>query len=103
MNADRDQVMDYDLAFEIVSAIVACRRARGQALGLIFGSTEGGPTVCRRGFYLIRSGLIAVSHFPMTCIGDMNGRGYHFNAGNFGGEIDVSPPPATPDQLGLFA
>lgn len=72
--------MDLDVAREIVAAMIARRIARGWSHQTILGcSFECGTTACRRGFYVIRSGGIAVAPFPFTCFSEANGRGGIFS------------------------
>ncbi|MGS1345309.1 hypothetical protein [Stenotrophomonas geniculata] len=72
-------IMDRDEAWEIASNAVAVRIAAGWSRDMLDSSTESGRAPCGRGYYLFCSGLIAVCYFPMVCITDMNGRGYHFH------------------------
>jgi len=73
------RIMDRDEAWEIASNAVAVRIAAGWTRDMLVSSTESGRAPCGRGYYLFFSGAIAVCYFPMACITDMNGRGYHFN------------------------
>lgn len=68
-------VIDQDLAFKIADGIVSRRLAKGWSRQTILSSIEAGPTPCRRAFYLMRGGIIAVALFPMTQLSDMTGRG----------------------------
>jgi len=74
---------------------------------MLDSSTVGGRAPCGRGYYLFCSGAIAVCYFPMVCITDMNGRGYHFHiAHDLLNERDPSPyairRPTVPQQLEMF-
>lgn len=68
-------IIDPDLAFKVADGIVTRRLAKGWSRQAILASIEGGPSACRRAFYLMRGGVIAVALFPMTQISDMSGRG----------------------------
>lgn len=72
-------VIDQDLAFKIADGIVSRRLVKGWSRQAILSSIEGGPSPCGRGFYLMRGGIIVVALFPMTQLGDMNGRGYWYS------------------------
>lgn len=77
---DRDEPMAPDVAHEIAAAMIARRVARGWSRQTILGcSFEGGATACRRGFYVIRSGGIAVAPFAFTCFSEASGRGGIFS------------------------
>lgn len=100
-------IMDRDEAWEIASNAVAVRIAAGWSRDMLDSSTESGRAPCGRGYYLFCSGLIAVCYFPMVCITDMNGRGYHFHiAQDLLDERDPSPyavcRPSVPQQLEMF-
>lgn len=102
------RVMDRDEAWEIASNAVAVRLAAGWTRDMLDSSTEGGLAPCGRGYYLFWSGAIAVCYFPMVCITDMNGRGYHFHiAQDLLNDRDPPPyaihHPIVPQQLDLFA
>lgn len=101
------RIMDRDEACEIASNAVAVRIAAGWTRDMLDSSIEGGRAPCGRGYYLFCSGAIAVCHFPMVCITDMNGRGYHFHiAQDLLNERDPSPyamrSPTVPQQLEMF-
>ncbi|HEL2957024.1 TPA: hypothetical protein UL931_000219 [Stenotrophomonas maltophilia] len=101
------RIMDRDEAWEIASNAVAVRIAAGWTRDMLDSSTEGGRAPCGRGYYLFCSGAIAVCYFPMVCITDMNGRGYHFHiAHDLLNERDPSPctirSPIVPQQLDMF-
>ncbi|WP_181453262.1 hypothetical protein [Stenotrophomonas maltophilia] len=101
------RTMDRDEAWEIASNAVAVRVAAGWTRDMLDSSTESGRAPCGRGYYLFCSGAIAVCYFPMVCITDMNGRGYHFHiAQDLLNERDPSPyairRPTVPQQLELF-
>ena len=100
--------MERDEAWDIASAAVTLRLAAGWTRDMLVSSTESGKAPCGRGYYLFCSGALAVCYFPMACITDMNGRGYHFHiARELLNERD--PPTFTirraiaPLQLELFA
>ena len=71
--------MERDEAWDIASAAVTLRLAAGWTRDMLVSSTESGKAPCGRGYYLFCSGALAVCYFPMACITDMNGRGYHFH------------------------
>ncbi|GEM_PF-1814508 len=72
--------MSLEIAREIAAAIIANRIARGWSRQTILGCAfECGTTPCRRGFYLIRSGGIAVAPYAFTCFSEANGRGGLFS------------------------
>lgn len=101
------RMMDRDEAWEIASNAVAVRTAAGWTRDMLVSSTEGGRAPCGRGYYLFCSGAIAVCYFPMVCITDMNGRGYHFHiAQDLLNERDATPCairlPVVPQQLEMF-
>jgi hypothetical protein len=101
------RIMDRDEAREIASNAVAVRIAAGWTRDMLVSSTESGRAPCGRGYYLFCSGAIAVCYFPMVCITDMNGRGYHFHiAQELLNERDPSPyairRPTVPQQLEMF-
>ncbi|MBH1404541.1 hypothetical protein I5U28_03190 [Stenotrophomonas maltophilia] len=101
------QIMDRDEAWEIASNAVAVRIAAGWTRDMLDSSTVGGRAPCGRGYYLFCSGVIAVCYFPMICITDMNGRGYHFHiAQDLLNERDPSPHairrPTLPQQLEMI-
>lgn len=101
------RVMDREEAWEIASNAVAVRIAAGWTRDMLVSSTEGGRAPCGGGYYLFCSGAIAVYYFPMVCISDMNGRGYHFHiAQDLLNERDPSPCaihlPVVPQQLEMF-
>ncbi len=73
------RIMEEDEAREIAEAAVSVRLAAGWTREMLIDSTESGKAACGRGYYLFCSGAIAVCYFPMICITDMNGRGYHFH------------------------
>ncbi|MBH1836427.1 hypothetical protein I5T88_11140 [Stenotrophomonas maltophilia] len=73
------RIMDRDEAWSIASDAVEVRVAAGWTRDMLVSSTESGRAPCGRGYYLFCSGAIAVCYFPMVCITDMNGRGYHFD------------------------
>ncbi|WP_313203702.1 hypothetical protein [Stenotrophomonas sp.] len=78
--AERADYMCPDEAREIAAAMIARRVARGWSRQTILRcSFECGSTACRRGFYVIRSGGIAVAPFPFTCFSEVNGRGGIFS------------------------
>jgi hypothetical protein len=101
------RMMDRDEAWEIASNAIAVRIAAGWTRDMLDSSTEAGRAPCGRGYYLFCSGAIAVCYFPMVCITDMNGRGYHFHiAQDLLNERDPNPyairRPAVPQQLEMF-
>ncbi|HEL3813571.1 TPA: hypothetical protein UMY79_004355 [Stenotrophomonas maltophilia] len=101
------RIMDRDEAWEIASNAVAVRIATGWTRGMLVSCTEGGRAQCGRGYYLFCSGAIAVCYFPMVCITDMNGRGYHFHiAHDLLNERDPGAceirSPIVPQQLEMF-
>lgn len=101
------RIMDRDDAWGIALDAVAVRVAAGWTREMLDSSTEAGRASCGRGYYLFCSGAIAVCYFPMVCITDMNGRGYHFHiAQDLLNERDPSPyairRPAVPQQLEMF-
>lgn len=101
------RIMDRDDAWGIALDAVAERVAAGWTREMLDSSTEAGPAPCGRGYYLFCSGLIAVCYFPMVCITDMNGRGYHFHiAQDLLNEREPSPyaicRPIVPQQLEMF-
>lgn len=101
------RIMDRDEAWEIASAAVAFRVAAGWTRDMLVSSTEPGRAPCGRGYYLFCSGAIAVCYFPMVCITDMNGRGYHFDIPrDLLNEREPSPyaicRPIVPQQLEMF-
>lgn len=101
------RAMDRDEAWEIASNAVAVRIAAGWTREMLDSCTEAGRAPCGRGYYLFCSGAIAVCYFPMVCITDMNGRGYHFHiAQDLLNERDPSPyaihRPTVPQQLEMF-
>lgn len=101
------RIMDRDEACEIASNAVAVRIAADWTRDMLDTCTEGGRAPCGRGYYLFCSGAIAVCYFPMVCITDMNGRGYHFHiAQDLLNERDPSPyamrSPTVPQQLEMF-
>lgn len=107
MGMASDHVMDFDVALEIAATTVARLAAQGWSRDRILTSLDGGRAHCGRGFYLFREGLIAVCYFPMSCITDMNGRGYHFNIArdllNQREPSTVAPRrPVAPHQLEMF-
>ncbi|MCI1053765.1 hypothetical protein MOQ19_09610 [Stenotrophomonas maltophilia] len=101
------RIMDRDEAWEIASNAVAVRIAARWTRDMLVSSTDSGRAPCGRGYYLFCSGAIAVCYFPMTCITDMNGQGYHFHiAQDLLNERDPSPyaisSPTVPQQLEMF-
>ncbi len=77
---ENTSVMDLDVAREIATSMIARRVARGWSRQTILGCAyECGTTACRRGFYVIRSGGIAVAPFAFTCFSEANGRGGIFS------------------------
>lgn len=101
------RIMDRDEAWEIASNAIAVRIAAGWTRDMLVSSTETGAAPCGRGYYLFCSGAIAVCYFPMVCITDMNGRGYHFHiAHDLLNERDpiphAIPRPIVPQQLEMF-
>jgi hypothetical protein len=101
------RIMDRDEAWEIASNAVALRTAAGWTRDMLVSSTEGGRAPCGRGYYLFCSGAIAVCYFPLICITDMNGRGYHFDIPrDLLNEREPSPyaicRPIVPQQLEMF-
>lgn len=95
-------------AREIAEAAVSVRLAAGWTREMLIDSTESGKAASGRGYYLFCSGAIAVCYFPMVCITDMNGRGYHFHiARDLLKEREPSPfvvrRPIAPYQLEMFA
>lgn len=101
------RIMDREEAWEIASNAVAVRIAAGWTRDMLDSSTEPGRAPCGRGYYLFCSGAIAVCYFPMVCITDMNGRGYHFHiAQDLLNERDSTPRAsrltAVPKQLEMF-
>lgn len=77
---NRAEPMDVDVAREIAAAMIARRVARGWSRQTILGCPfECGATACRRGFYVIRAGGIAVAPFAFTCFSEANGRGGIFS------------------------
>jgi hypothetical protein len=101
------RIMDRDEAWSIASDAVAVRIAAGWTRDMLVSSTEGGRAPCGRGYYLFCSGAIAVCYFPLVCITDMNGRGYHFDiARDLLNEREPSPyaicRPIVPQQLEMF-
>ena len=102
------RIMEEDEAREIAEAAVSVRLAAGWTREMLIGSTESGKAACGRGYYLFCSGAIAVCYFPMICITDMNGRGYHFHiARDLLDEREPGPcavrRPIAPYQLEMFA
>jgi len=100
--------MEEEEAREIAEAAVSVRLAAGWTREMLIDSTERGKAACGRGYYLFCSGAIAVCYFPMVCITDMNGRGYHFQiARDLLHEREACPfavrRPIAPYQLELFA
>ncbi|HDX0803396.1 TPA: hypothetical protein RNT03_001557 [Stenotrophomonas maltophilia] len=102
------RIMDRDEAWEIASNAIAVRIAARWTPEMLDSCTEAGRAPCGRGYYLFCSGAIAVCYFPMVCITDMNGRGYHFHIAQ--DLLDVRDPspyairhPIVPQQLDLFA
>lgn len=93
-SAEARCVIDPDLAHEIAEAIVSRRLASGWSRQTILSSSEGGPSVCGRAFYLMRGGVIAVALFPMVQISDMNGRGNWYSI------RDLLPPVPAPAHMG---
>lgn len=101
------RIMDREDAWEIASNAVAVRMAAGWSRDMLVSSAESGRAPCGRGYYLFWSGAIAVCYFPMVCITDMNGRGYHFHiAHDLLNERDPTPcaipRPIVPQQLEMF-
>ncbi|WP_414540883.1 hypothetical protein [Stenotrophomonas forensis] len=101
------RIMDPEEAWEIASNAIALRIAAGWTRDMLDSSTDAGRAPCGRGYYLFCSGAIAVCYFPMVCITDMNGRGYHFHiAQDLLNERDPSPyairRPTVPQQLEMF-
>ena len=101
------RIMDRDEAWSIASDAVAVRIAAGWTRDMLVSSTESGRAPCGRGYYLFCSGAIAVCYFPMVCITDMNGRGYHFHiAHDLLNERHPTPCairlPVVPQQLEMF-
>ncbi len=101
------RIMERDEAREIASNAVAVLIAAGWTRDMLLSSTESGRAPCGRGYYQFCSGAIAVCYFPMTCITDMNGRGYHFHIGqDLLNERDPNPyairSPTVPQQLDMF-
>jgi len=99
--------MDRHEAWSIASDAVAVRIAAGWTRDMLVSSTESGRAPCGRGYYLFCSGAIAVCYFPMVCITDMNGRGYHFDIPrDLLNECEPSPHamrgPTVPQQLEMF-
>jgi hypothetical protein len=100
--------MEAEEAREIAEAAVSVRLAAGWTREVLIDSTESGKAACGRGYYLFCSGAIAVCYFPMVCITDMNGRGYHFHIARDllnerePGRFAIRRPIA-PYQLELFA
>ncbi len=108
MGMASSRIMDRDEAWEIASTAVAVRIAAGWTREMLDSCTEAGRAPCGRGYYLFGSGAIAVCYFPMVCITDMNGRGYHFHIAQ--DLLDVRDPipyairhAIVPQQLDLFA
>lgn len=102
------RIMEEGEAREIAEAAVSVRLAAGWTREMLIHSTESGKAACDRGYYLFCSGAIAVCYFPMVCITDMNGRGYHFHiARDLLNEREPSPfavrRPIAPYQLEMFA
>lgn len=101
------RIMDRDEAWEIASNAVAVRIAAGWTREMLISSTESGTAPCGRSYYLFCAGAIAVCYFPMVCITDMNGRGYHFHiAQDLLNEREPSPYAirrlTVPQQLEMF-
>lgn len=94
-----ERIMDPEVAFEIAVAAVHHCRSDGWTKERILTSTEAARSPCGRGYYLFCSGQIAVCYFPMKCITDMNGRGYHFDIER---ALDA-PLPCPPSQTDLFS
>lgn len=71
--------IDIELAHEIASAMIARRVDRGWSRQTILASIEFGHTPCRRGFYMMKAGGIAIGPFALTCFSEISGRGACFS------------------------
>lgn len=106
--AERGSI-DIELARAIAEGMVSRRLGRGWSRQTILDCNECGPTPCRRGFYLMKAGGIAIAPFPFTCFGEMSGRGGLYAISQLLRTIDLRPSSDTaahlspPAQLDLFA
>lgn len=72
---DCNSIMEHDEAYAIADGIIGRRLAHGWSRQALLSSIEGGPTPCRRAFYVMRGGVIALALFPITQVSDITGRG----------------------------
>ncbi|MNU95142.1 hypothetical protein D3C71_851490 [compost metagenome] len=92
--AERGSI-DIELARAIAEGMASRRLSWGWPRQTILECNEGGPTPCRRGFYLMKAGGIAIAPFPFTCFGEMSGRGGLYAISQLLRTIDLRPTPNT--------
>lgn len=87
--------IDIELAHEIASAMIARRVDRGWSRQTILASIEFGHTPCRRSFYMMKAGGIAIGPFAFTCFSEISGRGGLFSI------RDLLPPLSARTYAGV--
>ena len=96
-DSNHDRVMHWEIGFEIAEAVVTARLNSGWSRQALGRCVEGGPTPCSTGYYLIRSGTIAVAYFPLSQFSDANGRGCLFPLRDFFPPVHSTAHPGGSD------